>query len=136
MEFITRDDIYERLSRYQPPVGEAYYLRRHPGRLYSQVGISFTHAGQVARFPLFDVYTGSQELYANIRDMILSVAEELCSMFIFDQWSENDTQPSEKTIEVAPRPRDSGGACCGPGGSGTCPGIIEQSEMPGVVWIP
>jgi len=131
MEFITKDEMYDRLYRYAPPVGEAYYLRRHFGRLYSSVGINFRdRAGNVGPWPLFDIYTGNQEFYLTIRDMIHEVADELNSGFVFDQWQdENGHQSSGSVIADPSAGEHTAGVRCGAGVSGMCREIIGEPEV-------
>jgi len=61
--FVTQLDLALRLSRFEPPPGEAFFLRRIPGRLFSRIGVTFRSEELV----FFSIYTGDREVYLSLK---------------------------------------------------------------------
>ncbi len=140
MEWITKNEVYNKLARWVH-TSESYYLRRHEGRVFSQVGVTYLdryydrYGGR--QFPLFSVYTGNRELYLKIREMVHEVADELNRPFIFDQWQdENESEPSDPVVGSPSSRERTGGVCCGAAVTGTCPSVIDEVEGIRIQWVP
>ena len=129
MAAITKEDIAERLRSYAPPVGSAYYMRRHPNRAFSEVGFIFTKSGASMHVQLFDIYTGSRERYLWTRDTMQAIADEWNSKFYGESWGENESQSSETVIAVSSGPGCSGGTRCGAGVGPTCTTILDDIKV-------
>lgn len=142
MEWITKNEVYVKLDRWVN-TSESYWLHRHEGRAFSQVGINYRDRKGVHPLPIFNVYTGNQELYLRIREIVHEVVDELNRLnelnhpFVFDEWQDINEPPTSRPIVTDPSDRGrTTGVCCGAGVSETCPDIIGDPQGQRFFWVP
>ena len=75
--FVNDQDFFFRMARFRPAKNDYYILQRLPGRLFSEVGIMVYSFYGGAVQPLFKVYTGTEDVYNDVKAMFHRVAEGL-----------------------------------------------------------
>ena len=83
--FVVQQEIFDRLRRFTPPDKESYFVKQ--GR-YSVVGVSWYGVKK----KLFCIYSGDQELYNLICEMVKESVEKIGYPVNIEEWSNDESQ--------------------------------------------